>query len=49
MTLSKILGYPLGVAITGMEEVTTIVVTEGFGNLSMATKTLDLLKKYNSK
>ena len=49
MTLSKILGYPLGVAITGMEEVTTVIVTEGFGNLKMAEKTLNLLKKYNNK
>ena len=49
MTLSKILGYPLGVAITGMEEVTTVIVTEGFGNLKMADKTLNLLKKYNNK
>ena len=45
----KILGYPLGVAITGMEEVTTVIVTEGFGNLTMATKTLNLLKKYNNQ
>ena len=49
MTLSKILGYPLGVAITGMEKVATVVVTEGFGNLSMAKKTLNLLKKYNNR
>ena len=49
MTLSKILGYPLGVAITGMEEVTTVIVTEGFGDLTMATKTLNLLKKYNNQ
>tara|TARA_Y100000590_G_scaffold426412_1_gene535473 strand:+ start:166 stop:1272 length:1107 start_codon:yes stop_codon:yes gene_type:complete len=49
MSLSKILGYPLGVAITGMEEVTTVVVTEGFGDLEMADNTLDLLKKYNNQ
>jgi len=47
MTLSEILGYPLGVAITGMEEVTTVIVTEGFGNLNMATNTFNLLKKYS--
>ena len=49
MTLSNILGYPLGVAITGMEEVTTVIVTEGFGNLNIADKTLKLLKKYNNQ
>ena len=49
ITLSKILGYPLGVAITGMEDVTTVIVTEGFGNLNMATNTLNLFKKYNNK
>ena len=46
-TLTKILGYPLGVAITGMEDVTSIIVTEGFGNISMAQKTYKLLNKYN--
>ena len=48
-TLSKILGRPLGVAITGMEEVTTLIVTEGFGNISMARKTFKLLKKNHDK
>ena len=42
-TLTKILGYPLGVAITGMEKVATIVVTEGFGDISMSLKTYNLL------
>ncbi len=49
MTLSKILNYPLGVAITGMEDVTTIVVTEGFGNINMAKRTLKLFQKHNNK
>ena len=48
-TLSKILGYPLGVAITGTENVTTLVITEGFGNIVMASKTYDLLNKNDHK
>ena len=43
-TISKILGYPLGVAITGTEDVTTIIVTEGFGDISMSDKTFNMLK-----
>lgn len=46
-TLSKILGHPLGVAITGMEDTATIIVTEGFGEISMAAKTFNLLNKNN--
>ena len=42
-SLSKILGYSLGVAITGTEEGITIIVTEGFGNIKMSQKTYDLL------
>ena len=47
-TLTRILGYPLGVAITGTEEVTTIIVTDGFGNISMAQRTFELLAKHNN-
>jgi len=44
-TLNEILGYDLGVAITGTEDIpTTIVCTEGFGQISMASRTFDLLK-----
>jgi hypothetical protein len=45
--LAAILGYDLGIAITGGEEHlrTTLVLTEGFGELSMARKTFDLLGK----
>ena len=46
-TLTKILGYPLGVAITGMENTTSLIITEGFGDISMASKTYNLLDKYN--
>ena len=49
MTLTSILGRPLGVAITGMEEVTTIVVTEGFGNVLMAERTFSLFTKNQDK
>lgn len=38
------LGYDLGVAITGSEELgLTVVITEGFGKIAMAKKTFDLL------
>lgn len=43
--LKDILGYDLGVAITGAEELgLTLVMTEGFGRINMAQKTFDLLK-----
>lgn len=43
--LRDFLGYDLGVAITGSEEIgVTLVVTEGFGDINMAGKTFDLLK-----
>lgn len=42
--LKNFLGYDLGVAITGSEDLgLTIIVTEGFGRLTMARKTFDLL------
>ena len=49
ITLTSILGRPLGVAITGMEEVTTIVVTEGFGNVLKAERTFSLFIKNQDK
>ena len=48
-TISKILGYSLGVAITGTENTTTLIITEGFGTINMALKTFDLLKDNNGK
>jgi len=40
------LGYDLGVAITGSEELgITLVVTEGFGTINMAGKTFAYLKE----
>jgi len=42
----SILGYDLGVAITGHEELgLTLVMTEGFGSIPMAPKTFALLKE----
>ena len=43
--LRTLLGYELGVAITGSEEIgITLVITEGFGSVAMAEQTFDLLK-----
>ena len=43
--LRELLGYELGVAITGSEELgITLVITEGFGSIAMADQTFTLLK-----
>ena len=43
--LRELLGYELGVAITGSEEIgITLVITEGFGHIAMADQTFMLLK-----
>ncbi|MFH0931305.1 MAG: hypothetical protein V1890_05165 [Candidatus Zixiibacteriota bacterium] len=48
--LREFLGYDLGVAITGSEELgITLVVTEGFGQINMAERTFDLLKSKQGK
>ncbi|SVA72435.1 uncharacterized protein METZ01_LOCUS125289, partial [marine metagenome] len=48
--LEEILGYTLGVAITGSEDlVTSLIVTEGFGNIRMGSRTFDLLNTQNGK
>ena len=45
--LKDFLGYDLGVAITGSEKKgITVIVTEGFGEISMALRTFELLKKH---
>jgi hypothetical protein len=42
--LKELLGYDLGVAITGAEKIGfTLIVTEGFGSIPMAQRTFDLL------
>jgi len=48
--LRDFLGYDIGVAITGSEDIgITLVVTEGFGQINMAQKTFDLLKKHEGE
>ena len=48
--VKEILGYDLGVAITGHEELgTTLVITEGFGKIRMAQRTFQLLKNLEGK
>ncbi|HEY2923954.1 MAG TPA: hypothetical protein VGJ98_03185 [Candidatus Eisenbacteria bacterium] len=43
--LRQLLGYDLGVAITGSEELgITLIVTEGFGSIPMADRTFELLR-----
>ena len=45
--IKALLGYEVGVAITGNEELgLTLVVTEGFGEIQMAPGTFALLKKH---
>lgn len=47
LDLRKLLGYELGVAITGSEQIgLTLVLTEGFGSIAMAARTFNLLKKH---
>ena len=42
--LKEILGHDLGVAITGSERIgTTVIITEGFGEIAMALRTFKLL------
>jgi hypothetical protein len=42
--LEAVLGYNLGVAITGSERIgLTVIITEGFGEIAMARRTFDLL------
>ena len=45
--IKKIIGYDIGVAITGQEDIkTTLILTEGFGKIHMAKQTFELLKKH---
>ena len=45
--IKEILGRDLGVAITGHEKIGfTLILTEGFGTIPMASRTFNLLKKY---
>jgi len=48
--LEDVLGYTLGVAITGSEDlVTSLVLTEGYGEIRMGSRTFDLLKQHHGK
>src|SRR5712691_5204254 len=48
--LRALLGYDLGVAITGTEHVGfTLILTEGFGRIPMARKTFELLRTLNGR
>jgi len=48
--LMDFLGYEIGVAITGQEEVgLTLIITEGFGKMDMSEKTFALLRKCEGK
>jgi hypothetical protein len=48
--LRGLLGYDLGVAITGSETIgITLILTEGFGQITMARRTFDLLAKNEGK
>jgi hypothetical protein len=45
--LEKIIGRKIGVAITGMEDIgLTLILTEGFGHISMAQKTFEILTHF---
>ncbi len=48
--IKKIVGYDIGVAITGQEDLgTTLVLTEGFSRIQMAGQTFDLLTKHDGE
>jgi hypothetical protein len=48
--LTSFLGYEMGVAITGNENIPlTCIITEGFGNMRMANHTYDLLNSLEGK
>jgi hypothetical protein len=48
--LRALLGYDLGVAITGAEDLgLAVIATEGFGEIAMARKTFELLRACNGR
>jgi hypothetical protein len=48
--VKELLGYDVGVAVTGTENLaTTLVVTEGFGDIAMAKATFELLRSLDGK
>jgi len=47
--LEALLGYTLGVAITGTESLgTSLVLTEGYGKIQMSDRTFSLLKEHEN-
>lgn len=50
LTLKNFVGYEIGVSITGDEEVPfTLIITEGFGNLAISARIIDLAKQLTGK
>lgn len=50
LTIKEILGYEIGVAITGNENTTfALIVTEGFGQIPISNRAFELLKKNEGK
>ncbi|MFH0802937.1 MAG: hypothetical protein V2A78_11225 [bacterium] len=50
LDLKALLGYDMGVAVTGSEKIgLTLIITEGFGEIRMAERTFSLLKKYEGR
>ncbi|MCG8417861.1 MAG: hypothetical protein MJE77_07955 [Proteobacteria bacterium] len=48
--VKELLGYDVGVAVTGTERLaTTLVITEGFGDIAMARETFELLSGHAGK
>lgn len=48
--LKDLLGYEIGVAITGQEDIgITLIITEGFGKITMNSRTLELFKDFEGK
>jgi len=46
--LTKFLGYEIGIAITGEEEIgLTLIITEGFGRINISPHTFELLKQFD--
>lgn len=48
--LTQILGKPLGVSMTGDEDIpSTLIITEGFGALEMSERTLSILRQHQGQ
>lgn len=48
--LTNFLGYEIGIALTGNEDIqTTLILTEGFGKLTMSQRVFDVLSSFDGK